>query len=136
MPSFGDKSKKVLLELHTDLRAVLNSAIKYIDFSVVCGYRGKRAQNTAFAAGNSKLKYPHSKHNAMPALAVDIVPYKAGRDAQKSDYLYLAGYIMAVAKILLLEGRIKHVVRWGGDWNMDDYTSDETFLDAGHFELK
>ena len=136
MPKFGDKSKRLLIQCHHDIRAVLNSAIRYVDFSVICSYRGKKAQNEAFAKGNSKLPWPKSKHNAIPSLAVDVVPYCGEVLALKSDYIYLAGFIMAVARIMLLEGRISHAFRWGGDWNMNDFTSDETFLDAGHFEIK
>ncbi len=45
------------------------------DITVLCGYRGEKEQNDAFARGTSKLKWPHSKHNQLPSLAVDIAPY-------------------------------------------------------------
>ena len=41
---------------------------------VICGYRGKEDQDKAFAEKKSKLKFPESKHNKKPSLAVDIVP--------------------------------------------------------------
>jgi len=136
MPKFSDRSKRVLLQCHSDIQAVMNTAIKYTDFMVLCGYRGKKAQNEAARKGNSLLVWPNSKHNAMPALAVDIKPYSVAGEVKDLDYVYLAGFIMAVARIMLLEGRVKHVLRWGRDWNMNDLTSDETFIDAGHFEIK
>lgn len=45
------------------------------DITVLCGYRGKAEQDKAFRDGASKLLYPHSKHNRVPALAVDIAPF-------------------------------------------------------------
>jgi peptidoglycan L-alanyl-D-glutamate endopeptidase CwlK len=46
-----------------------------IDFSIICGYRGKQEQSNAFAHGASKVQYPNSMHNQNPSLAVDIRPY-------------------------------------------------------------
>jgi len=45
------------------------------DMTVLCGYRGEAEQNDAFKRGTSKLQYPKSKHNRIPALAVDVAPY-------------------------------------------------------------
>lgn len=45
------------------------------DVMVVCGFRGQRDQDAAFANGTSQKRWPDSKHNVMPALAVDIAPY-------------------------------------------------------------
>lgn len=44
------------------------------DLAVLCGYRGEKEQNEAFAKGASKLQWPHSKHNHLPAFAVDLAP--------------------------------------------------------------
>ena len=136
MPKFSDLSKKRLLECHAEIIFVLNRVIHYIDFSIECGYRGKKAQDKAFKDGFSKVKYPRSKHNAFPSLAVDIKPYLDGKTPAHDDYLYLAGHVMMMARIMLLEGRVKHAWRWGNDWDMDDMASDETFRDPGHFEIK
>lgn len=40
----------------------------------VCGERNKEDQDLAFEQGNSKLKYPESKHNKKPSHAGDFVP--------------------------------------------------------------
>jgi len=45
--------------------------------SVLCGHRTQAEQDAAFFAKKSKVKFPGSKHNALPALAVDICPIKA-----------------------------------------------------------
>lgn len=41
---------------------------------VICGHRNEEDQNKAFKEKKSKLKFPNSKHNKTPSLAVDIVP--------------------------------------------------------------
>lgn len=41
---------------------------------VICGHRNKEDQDKAFAEKKSKLKFPDSKHNKKPSLAVDLVP--------------------------------------------------------------
>lgn len=134
MPKFGAESNKQLATCHTDLQVVMNEAIKYIDFSVLEGHRGQAAQEAAFAAGNTKLHWPNGKHNKSPSLAVDIAPYPLNwNDTQR--FVYFAGFIMAIAKMLLAQGKITHVVRWGGDWDNDTQVKDESFRDFGHFEL-
>jgi peptidoglycan L-alanyl-D-glutamate endopeptidase CwlK len=63
---------------------------------VLCGHRGQEAQDTAFKQGASKLKWPNSKHNKTPSLAVDIAPYPVNWqdhkafEAQRSEVLSLA----------------------------------------------
>jgi len=57
----------------------LNEIIKWRDCTVAWGYRGEKDQNEMFAKGLSKAKYPDSKHNTNPSLAVDVYPYALGR---------------------------------------------------------
>ncbi len=128
MPSFGKNSERNLETCHTDIQIILREAIKTIDFSVISGHRGPKEQNEAFISGNSKLKYPESKHNGFPSKAVDIVPYPCNYNDLGSFYL-LAGYITRVAE----EKGIK--IRHGGDWDGDWKTKDQTFNDLGHFEI-
>lgn len=134
MPKFGAESIKQLATCHPDLQVVMKEAIKYIDFSVLEGHRGQAAQEAAFAAGNTKLHWPNGKHNKSPSLAVDIAPYPLNwNDTER--FVYFAGHIMAMAKMLLAQGKITHFVRWGGDWDTDSQVKDESFRDYGHFEL-
>lgn len=134
MPTFGAESTKQLATCHIDLQVVMNEAIKYFDFTVLEGHRGQAAQEAAFAAGNSKLHYPNGKHNSLPSLAVDIAPYPTNwKDTER--FVYFAGFIMGVSKMLLAQGKITHTVKWGGDWNSNTQVKDESFRDYGHFEL-
>ena len=134
MPKFGAESIRQLATCHPDLQMLMNEAIKYIDFSVIEGHRGQAAQQAAFAAGNTKLHWPNGKHNKSPSMAVDIAPYPLDwQDTQR--FVYFAGYIMVIAKMLLAQGKMTHVIRWGGDWDSDTLFKDESFRDFGHFEL-
>lgn len=111
------------LELvHPNLQMLFKEAIKDtpIDFTITCGWRGKEEQNKAFAAGNSKLKFPMSKHNKMPAMAVDAVPYPRMWDASDSEWLLLSNHIKKTAAKLNIK------IVWGGDWK---------FVDKPHYEL-
>lgn len=75
MPRLSAKSKEKLATCHPDLQMICNELIKTFDFSVAEGHRGKAAQDEAYRRRASKLKYPNSKHNKKPSLAVDIYPY-------------------------------------------------------------
>ena len=117
---FGKISAKRKSECHIDLQKVLDMAIKEYDFTILCGHRGEAEQNKAFKEGNSKLKFPNSKHNKSPSLAVDIAPYPI--DWNNIDrFRELSIIIKRCAK----EAGIK--ITWGGDWR--------TFKDYPHYEL-
>lgn len=120
MPRFSNRSQAILEELHPDLQTVLMEAIKYTDFTILEGHRGKAEQNAAYSRGASKLQWPHSKHNEKPARAVDLAPWPT-KWSKTEEFAYLAGVILATAKRLGIN------VRWGGHWN--------TFVDRPHFEL-
>jgi len=100
-------------------------------------HRGKKEQDEAFARGTSKVKFPNSKHNKLPSLAVDIQPYPMSKDKTKNYYqfIFLGGFITALAIKMYEQGVIKNKIRWGGDWNRNFDISDENFLDLYHFEI-
>lgn len=128
MHKFGKVSKLRLATCHPDLQVLMNEAIKYIDFSVLCGHRTEREQNRALASGTSTKKWPESKHNKLPSLAVDIAPYPVDWE-DTARFARLAGYIERIAD----EKGIK--IRWGGDWNDNFRTLDERLIDMPHIEL-
>ena len=53
----------------------MREAIKLYDFSVIEGHRAQKEQDAYFESGASKVRFPHSFHNKVPSLAIDIVPY-------------------------------------------------------------
>lgn len=88
MPKFGKKSLERREMLCKDLRILVDEAIKYYDFSIVCSHRGQEEQERAFNSGNSKAHFGQSAHNFFPSFAVDIYPYPTPY-IQKKGVLYL-----------------------------------------------
>lgn len=131
MAKFGKNSLENLDTCHEDLKKILNIAIQYVDFTVTAGHRNKEKQDLFFEQGYSKLKYPNSKHNKYPSLAVDIVPYNNGIDYKNLDrYKNIVFFIKGIAYSLGIE------VRLGCDWDNDFETTDHRFVDLPHIELK
>lgn len=128
MTGFSAKSISSLASCDPRLRAIAEEAIHDFDFSVICGHRGREAQDQAVRLGFSKALFPNSKHNAYPSKAMDLIPYPAGyKDAEKMKEL---------AKHILLVAENQGVkIRWGGDWNMNGTSDDERFIDMPHFEI-
>ena len=134
MYNFSQRSLDNLAQCHVDLKTIFEVVILFFDCSIICGHRGQAEQTEAFNAGKSKLKYPQSKHNQKPSMAVDAVPYPV--DWNDTDRMrYFAGHVMAIAHMLKQMGAISHDLRWGGDWNRNTQLKDNTFNDLPHFEL-
>ena len=134
MPHYGKRSMTNLKQSHVDLQRIFQEVIKYFDCSIICGHRSKAAQNKAFKERKSKLQYPKSKHNKKPSMAVDAVPYPIDwKDTKRM--LYFAGFVVGISHRLYDQGKISHLVRWGGDWDKDTQVNDQRFNDYPHFEL-
>jgi peptidoglycan L-alanyl-D-glutamate endopeptidase CwlK len=132
MPAFGSASRAQLATCHPRLQMVLNEAIKYFDFVVVEGHRGKEAQNKAYAKGLSQLPWPRGNHNKNPSTAADIAPYPvdwAEGEKRHLRFAFMQGVVHACAKKLGVK------VRFGMDWNRNLDPRDERFLDLPHVEL-
>jgi peptidoglycan L-alanyl-D-glutamate endopeptidase CwlK len=127
MPAFSTKSLARLETCHPSLQRVAKMAIVRYDFVVLCGHRSKAEQEDAYERGMSKLRWPASKHNQAPSLAMDLAPYPIDwRDVKAFHDL---------ARIILEEAaKIDVKLRWGGDWNGNG-RQDEKFIDMPHFEL-
>lgn len=136
MPSFSQASLDKLFDVHVDLRTLFLEVIKYVDCTIICGYRNKEAQDKAFADGNSKLRWPNGQHNKRPSMAVDVAPYPLPPWSKTVDFIYFGGYVMGIAQMLYEQGKISHKIRYGGDFSMNNRVSDEKFLDTVHFELR
>ena len=137
MPKFSTISKMRLSTCDIRLQRVFYTVVKDFDCSIFGGYRGKREQTFAYKHKKSKVKWPNSKHNSMPSMAVDSGPYPgiwphAGYETYYKDlalwYLF-AGYVKGVAYGMGIP------LRWGGDWDSDWLIKDQTFDDLPHFEL-
>lgn len=120
MPKFSANSAKRLATCHPKLQQLFNEVIKETDCSVLCGFRNKREQEEAYEKGNSMLNWPKSKHNQVPSLAVDVVPYPIDwRDVPR--FIEFAAIVKRKAKELGIR------IRCGADF--------VGFKDYPHFEL-
>ncbi|MDF1546117.1 MAG: M15 family peptidase [bacterium] len=128
MPKFSERSLAKLETCDIRLARLFMKVVEHYDCSVLCGHRPQEIQDYAFEHGNSKLKWPDSKHNTKPSLAVDLAPYPIDwEDALR--FAHFAGYVKAIAD------RMGYAIRWGGDWDSDGSTNDQNFMDLGHFEI-
>lgn len=135
--TFSARSLQVRDELHVDLRRLVDELIKHVDFSIREGYRDPAGQLAAYMAGKSRAKPGQSLHNTNPARAVHLIPWpmpEPGIDEKSSarewrEYAYFAGAVNLCAASLGIR------LRWGGDWNDNWRTADNTFNDLQHYEL-
>jgi hypothetical protein len=102
----GKVSKLKLATCHPDLRRLIEAVAAGVDqgdlayagihdITVLCGYRGRAEQDKAVADGASKTPWPRSKHNRIPADAVDVSPYPVDWDARRLEILH--AYVAGVA---------------------------------------
>lgn len=122
MPRFSQYSLEKLKTCDPRLQSIFMEVIKIMDCTVICGHRSQEAQDRAYFVGNSKLKWPQSKHNTTPSLAVDVAPYNKGIDWYNfAPFRKLAEIVKAEA----LKQNVKII--WGGDW--------KSFPDYPHYEI-
>lgn len=134
MAEFAKQSEQRLMQAHPDLITLFRTVVKKFDCIVLESFRDKEKQDEAFKNGNSKLQWPHGKHNQLPSLAVDVAPYPLDwKDL--SRFYHFAGFVQGTAEMLLQDHKITHKIRWGGDWDSDQNLSEEKFKDLVHFEV-
>ena len=138
MPSFSKASLEKLDTCDPRLQMIFKEVIRYVDCTILCGHRGQKEQDEAFAKGLSKLKWPNGEHNKVPSRAVDVAPYpvkwgeQGTAEQRKKDiarFYFFAGYVKSVADNMNIK------LRWGGDWDSDMDFNDQNFDDLPHFEL-
>lgn len=135
MPKFSQKSFSKLSTCHHDLQVLFFEVIKSFDCTILVGYRDQADQEKAFAEGNTKLHYPHGKHNHQPSMAVDVTPYPIDFNNEKLA-IWFGGYVLGIAQKLKDEGKMTHSIRWGGSWDgLGKLDTVHQLNDAGHFEL-
>jgi len=129
-------SRQRLDTCHPELQLLFETVLEFFDHSIYSGARSREDQETLFQEGSSKLRWPESKHNSVPSMAVDAGPWIEGVDRWDEPQCRLfAGFVMGVAAMLKESGSMTYSVRWGGDWDQDWNIHDQTFNDLVHFEL-
>ena len=129
MPRFGKSSRNALKTCDERLVKVFNEVIKTVDCSVLEGHRDKDRQNKLFEEGKTKVKFPSGRHNKLPSMACDVVPYPIDWNDRERFHLF-AGFVIGIAKSMGIN------LRWGGDWNQNWFVDDNKFDDFPHFELR
>ena len=131
MYQWSERSRNKLNTAHPELQRLMNEALKHRDITIIEGHRTKEKQDEYFRTGKSKVQWPNSKHNKMPAMAVDAIPYpfesKDWNDREK--FVEFASWIRGLAAGLGI------AVRCGIDWDQDFDLKDTTFFDGPHIEL-
>lgn len=129
MPTFSAASEANLAGVHPELVAVCRLAVQMFDFTVLDGVRTAEEQAANLARGVSKtLNSKHLLQSDGYSHAVDLAPYPLNW-ADREMFCVLAGVMYAAA----YQRGVR--LRWGGDWDRDNSTTDERFRDYGHFEL-
>ena len=129
MPRYSKKSKERLASCDKRLQRVFKEVIKYVDCSILEGYRNKERQNKLYDEGRTKVKYPNGRHNISPSKAVDVTPYPVDWEDRERQTLF-AGFVIGIARGMGIR------LRWGGDWDMDFQVMDNRFDDFPHFEIR
>ncbi len=126
MNRYSSNSKANLDTCHPRIQDLLREVLKTYDHSVLSGYRGELEQNDLCDSTppKSTLRYPHSKHNTLPSMAVDVQPYPM---RHVYDLIRFIGYVERTALNLGVK------IRLGLDWDMDRDTSNN-WVDAYHIE--
>jgi len=125
MYKFGRRSRERLKGVDVRLVNVLNELIKMMDVTIIEGLRSAERQKELLAKGATKVKY--SKH--MEGKAVDLSPYPIDWE-NRDGFYYMGGMIRGIAKQMGVN------VRFGGDWDSDGDTKDNSFDDLVHVEIR
>ena len=128
MPSFSTRSAERLETCDGRMIEIAYEAIKFFDFTVICGHRTNEEQDELYAQGRTKpgriityKKGGESIHNTYPSLAVDLAPYPI-------DWSNITkfGEMAGIIKYIAWKKNIP--IQWGGDWM--------TFKDYPHFQIR
>jgi len=125
MPRFSKKSLRQLDTCDPLLQYLFKEIVKHFDCSVIEGKRSLEDQELLLKEGATKTL--ESAH--LTGKAVDVYPYPVDFE-DRDRWHYFGGYVLGTARQFGID------VIWGGDWDNDTKTKDNTFDDLMHFELK
>ena len=144
MPSYSKSSKARLETTHQDLQTIFHYVVQIFDNTIVYGLRTAEEQFELYKKGrrdvgnNQWLITDKSKvvtykdgytkkSNHQSGMAIDVIPYPGGWQADEKLFFELAGVVKAAAYLLKKYGDISHDIDWGYDlWGWD----------LAHFQLK
>lgn len=139
MFTYGTRSRQKLDTCHSDLVTIAELALDVspYDIAIIHGWRGEELQNSLVDSGVSRTRWPESKHNYILdgepySLAIDFAPWVDGAIPWNDTHIFavIAGVMFAVAEEVGIS------ITWGGDWDGDGSTKDQTLMDWGHIQLE
>ncbi len=128
---FGDDSIRHLATADERLQDIAAKVITIKDHSILKGHRPRAEQDDAFNSGNSKLRWPRGKHNAVPSLALDVQTYPRPpfEGDLRAEQFYLLGLYVGIGAEMGIE------LVTGADWDDDGEISDNGWDDLFHVEI-
>ena len=124
MPRFSKKSLRELDTCDPLLQYLFKEVVKHFDCSIIEGKRSLKEQEELLKEGATKTL--DSAH--LTGKAVDVYPYPVEFE-DRDRWHYFGGFVLGTARQFGID------VIWGGDWDNDTKTKDNTFDDLMHFEL-
>lgn len=135
MNKFSKRSKNRLHECDPRIQYIMYEVIKYIDCTILTGHRDEYEQTIRYYNNQSRVKYPNSKHNSKPSMAIDVAPYPIPQAWGEDDWRDKVKFYELKAIIMLIAAQKGIELRWGGDWDSDGDYKDQSFNDLVHFEV-
>ncbi len=131
MFKFGKQSLSRLEKVHPDLILIANEVLKFFDIFVMPmgGVRTRADQIVLIKSGKSEtLNSKHIPGEDGFSHAIDIAPYPY-EPKNVERFKEMSDLFLLIAEDKDIE------IRWGGDWDGDGDTNDQTFNDLFHFEI-
>ncbi len=147
---YSDRSQAAFDTLDMRLQRILLyiKNVLCIDHSILEGHRDKETQNRYYEQipKVTNVQWPDSKHNSLPSMAVDVVPYvrikgiKGGIHWNNKDSVIREKYykdMVMFATIFKMVGLLlfQTKITLGMDWNNNYSLLDNRFMDYPHAEL-
>lgn len=117
-----------LTQVDAVLRQIVGMAVAACPFDVlvVCGYRSSAEQLKAYLTGKSKARPGQSKHNKLPAQAVDLIAVgNEGKEALWQRLDLLAILDEQIQREAMVQGV---TIEWSKHW--------QKFVEFDHWEIK
>lgn len=135
---FSRRSMENLKDVNHLLISVVVTALKKyssVDFSVIEGMRSSERQQELFKKGTTQtLRSKHRPQEDGYSHAVDLLPSLP--KVSGSEIWEHKEAFKAVSDAMFKGSKDLNIkIRWGGDWNENGRSDDETFYDGPHFEL-
>lgn len=114
------RSLEKLKECDIKLQELIRRVDEIYPVQVICGHRNEADQNKAFAEKKSKLKFPDSKHNKKPSLAVDVVP-DPDRNPKTISWTDMVPYEIMCLAIGAAADELDIKIKLGRDFSFKDF---------------